>query len=231
MTLLTICQNAADEIGILRPTSVVGNGADEAAKLLRYAKKVGNQVMKGYEWQVLRKEQTFTAIAGETQTGILPSDFDRFVPETFWDRSGTRLLAGPVSAVEWQGLKAHSYAGRIPKFIYRGDSISVLPALGAGVSLAFEYVSKNWCQSSGAAPQATWAADADTAIVDEELITYGVIFEYLDGDGQPSTVAANRYMEYWKTLLGNERADANILAAGDLFGAGRHFTGAPASDG
>ena len=86
MTLLTIVKAAADEIQMPRPATVVGNDTPDAQRFLRYANKVGSSVMKKYAWQALRNEHTFTATATEEQTGALPDDFDRFVPETFWNR-------------------------------------------------------------------------------------------------------------------------------------------------
>ena len=228
MSLLTICQDSADGIGITRPASVVGNNDPEVQKLYRCAKKVGLRLMKVFPWQVLRKEQTFTSVATEAQTSILPSDFDRFCKETFWNRSTPALISGPVSNVEWQGLKAYSYSDtQFPKFAYRGDSVLVTPTLSAGDSLAFEYVSKNWCQTSGSVAQATWAADSDTGIINEELMTLGIIFDYLDAEGQPTQKAAMDFNDYYNTLTGNENPDAGMMVAGDIFGSGRHFDGVP----
>jgi hypothetical protein len=232
MSLLTICQNASDEVGIDRPVTVASNTNGEVQKLYRMAKKVGLKLMKTFPWQVLRSEQTFTSLATETQTAILPSDFDRFVPETFWNRTDKILISGPVHAVEWQSMKAIAYGdANIPKFAHRGDTVLVIPTLSAGKSLAFEYVSKNWCQSSGSVAQATWAADDDTGIIDEELITLGLVWEYLHAEGLPAGKAGMAYKEYFDALCDNDQPDGNILVAGDIFGGGRHHTGTPAVSG
>jgi hypothetical protein len=226
MTLLSICQAVADEISIIRPSTVVGNGNPEVQRLLRYAQKSGQRLMKSHAWQALRKEQTFTGIAGETQTGILPSDFDRFVPESFWNRSGKVLFTGPVSAQEWQSLKASSYTGR-NKFALRGSSVLVIPALAGGESLAFEYVSNKWCQSSGGTARTAWAADTDTGIIDEELLTYAMIFDYLDGEDQPSGAALAQFQRHMNTLLDNDQPASGVMTSADIFGGGRHYGGAP----
>lgn len=230
MTLLTICIAAADEVGIERPTSVIGSSQPDVQKLLRYANKVGTSLMKKVAWQVLRKERTFTSISGETQTGILPSDFDRFVPETFWNRTDIQLIAGPVSSVEWQGLKANSYGGD-PKFAYRGGSVLIIPTPSAGKSYAFEYVSKNWCQSAASVAQAAWAADTDTGIIDEELIVRAIKYNFLTDDGLPNGLAAAEFDEYFNILLANDQPDAGVMVAADIFGGGRHFTGSPPTSG
>jgi hypothetical protein len=230
MTLLSICQAIADEISIIRPSTIVGNSNPEVQRLLRYADKAGTRMMKSYPWQILRKEKTFTGVAGETQTSILPSDFDRFVPETFWDRTNQILFAGPISPVEWNSLKAASYQGN-NKFILRGDSVRVIPNLDGGESIAYEYVKKNWCQSSGGTEQAAWAADSDTGIIDEEMLIYAGIFEYLDGEGQPSGNALAQMRNYMRVLTENDQPAAGVMAAADIFGNGRHFDGNPTAFG
>ena len=228
MTLLDITNDVADEVDILRPSTIVGSVDPDARQLLRLANKAGRQIMKAFPWQALRKETTFTSVSGETQTGILPADFDRIVPETFWNRSTSKLLSGPVSPVEWQGLKTLNTTPTEPKFAYRGDAILTLPALSAGASLAFEYVSKNWCQSSGGAAQAKFAADTDTTIIDEELLTRAVVFEYLMAKGQPAAKAAADYQRYFNDLASNERASGGTVRVADIFGrGGRRFDGAP----
>lgn len=230
MTLLSVCNNAAYEVDLNPFATIVSNSDPGAAKLLRYAQKVGSRLMKAYPWQVLRKERTFTGISGSEQTGILPDDFDRFIPETFWNRSSGCLLSGPISSVEWQDLQARSFLGS-PKFIYRGGAVSIIPALGGGESLAFEYVGKNWCQSAGATAQTAWAADTDTGILDEELITLGVIYEYLAGEGLPTGAAADAYQDRYRLLAKNDEPRRKILVAGDIFGGGRHYTGEPSASG
>jgi hypothetical protein len=230
MTLLTICRDAADEIGIDRPSSVISNPQPHVQKLARYANKAGKQLMKNVAWQVLRKERTFSALGQETQTSILPSDFDRLVTETFWNRTAQRLIDGPVSATEWQSLKAFSYAGD-PKFAYRGDSILIIPVPSAGQTLAFEYVSENWCQSSGGTAQSAWAADDDTGIIDEELITRAVKYLYLTDEGLPNGGAAAELESYLNDLVQSDQPGASVMVAADIFGGARHFAGAPATSG
>lgn len=227
MTLLSICQGAADEVGITRPSSVAGSAQTEAQKLFRYANKAGNRLMKVYAWQDLRKEQTFTALGQETQTGILPADFDRFIPETFWDRTNKVLVTGPITAVEWQTRKAQGYTGVFRKFIYRGSSILANPVFDGGESLAFEYVSSKWCESAASVAQTAFAADTDVPLIDEELFVDAVVFEFQTGEGLPIT----RSFDYANLAIDNDQPSSQILVAADIFGGGRHFSGIPGAGG
>lgn len=228
MSLLTICQNAADEIGISQPSTIVGNTDSEARKLLRYSNRVGTRLMKKVPWGVLRAEETFTALNQEIQTGILPSGFDRFIPETFWDRTNRHLLSGPVTPVEWNSIKsANTVGGR--KFILRADQVHIYPIMSGGQVLAFEYVTENWVLNASSVAKASFTVDTDTSRIDEELITKGVIWAFLQGEGLPYLEAKQEFNDYFDIILENDQPDSGIMVAGDIFGGGRHFTGEPGS--
>lgn len=229
MTLLDICNATADEVDLLRPVTIANNPAPDAQKLFRYANKVGARLMRAHCWQALRKQQTFSALGQEEQTGALPSDFDRFVAQTFWNFGTNRLVSGPISPVEWQGLRAVSSSDTYlnPKFIYRGGAVSIFPAPGAGDSMVFEYVNKNWATSAADADQAKFLVDTDTSKFNEDLIIAGMVFEWLEGEGQPSVVAANQYQLLLDELVANDEPTPGIAVAGDIFGPGRHFDGTP----
>lgn len=228
MTLLTICQAIADEVGIDRPVTVAANTAPGPQKLLRMVNKVGKQLMKSYDWQVLRVGGTFTGLGQETQTSFIPADFDRFVPETVWDTTNNNMLVGPISPVEWNSLKAFSYNNTSRrKFIHRSNSILVIPIFSGSENIIFEYVSNQWCQSSGAVGQTAFAADTDTGILDEELLTRAAIVEYLATEGLPVGAAAGSFKEYLDLMTDHDNANTPILIADRIFGGGRHFDGAP----
>jgi hypothetical protein len=229
MSLLTICQNAADEVGITQPSSVVGNTNTEAQKLLRYANKIGNRLMKKVPWETLRTERTFTALNQEIQNEILPSTFDRFVPETFWDRTNRFLLAGPVSSTEWNSMKGSGdVSGR--KFLLRGGVISIYPVPSGGQLYAFEYISNYWAQTAAGVAKEKFTLDTDTSLINEELVTQALIVAFLKSEGLPYLEAQQEYNEYFETMLENDQPSSGIMMSGDIFGGGRHFTGEPGAN-
>lgn len=228
MTLLSICQDVADEIGIARPTTIAGSTNADETKLFRLANKVGYDLSTAFTWQDLCKEHTFSAISGEEQTGILPDDFSRFVPNTFWDRSGIKLITGPINPVQWQSLKANTRYLVERKFIYRGDSIFIYPVMAGNEDLAFEYSSNEWVRSAGDDAQTKFESDTDTSLIDEELLTLGVLFQLLESDGLPSGLANKQFQDRFDMLVGNESDNDAILSTGDIFGQGRGWLGSPA---
>lgn len=229
MTLLSLAQSAADKIGIRRPTVILTSTDGEVQKLLRNInEEVADQIASAY-WQQLRTEQTFTGISGSVQTSILPSDFNRMVPETFWNRSAQQLVTAVASAVEWQNLKAISYLG-IPKFVIRGNSLYILPALAGGESLAFEYISNNFARAaSGGAAQSSFLLDADTTVLDEPLIALGAIWRYKADEGLPFVADKQKYDLRRDLLLGNNEPTSDIMLSADIFGGERAYSGAPSA--
>lgn len=227
MTLLSICQDVANEVGISKPSTITGSSDPDETKLLRLANKTGSMIMRKYDWQDLCAEFTGTAIAGQAQTGLLPSGYSRIVPDTFWDRSGTKLITGPISPVQWASLQANTRTLIERKYIYRGGTISIYPEMAGSETLTFQYVSKNWCESSTGTAQPAFAADADVAIIDEELLTLGITYQFLENDGLPFGVALQQYNDCFDQLIENESNNASTLLTGDIFGQGRGFLGEP----
>lgn len=183
MTLLTLAQAACDIIGMPRPTSVMA-GADQTARtMLSLAQREGRALARRWTWTALRKQQTFTTVAQTVQTGAVPSDFDRMVSETFWNRTRRLLVQGPVTPEEWQGLVASSAAPVYSAFQIRAGQIELYPSPPAGQTCAYEYVSTQWCQSASGTGQTAWAADTDTGLLDEELTTLGLVWRFKQSRG------------------------------------------------
>ena len=63
-------------------------------------------------------------------------------------------------------------------FRYRGGDILVQPVPTAGDTFAYEYVSTQWCESSGGTDQSAWAADADVGLLPERLMKLGIIWRW-----------------------------------------------------
>jgi hypothetical protein len=187
MTLLTIIQSAAEAVGVPAPSAVVSTTDIQIKKLYRQAQIEGRFLSRRHNWTDLVKEQTFTSVAAELQGALSAliddNDYRKLVNRTAWNRSQQDHLGGPLNSVDWQLLKASSISGPYYNLRIWRSNIYLQPAPTAGDTIAFEYVSKHWCQSSGGTGQAAWAADADTGILDEELMEQGVIWRFLRASG------------------------------------------------
>ena len=231
MSLLSMANAVADESKGPRPVTIIGNTSVEARQILRLLTKVGIRLMKIYPWQILRFEKAFTAPGVETLLSAdnMPSDFNRFIPETFWDQDTNNLLSGPIKPVEWNGLKTQTYASQNKKFIFRAGAILTVPVFDSGVNVAFEYVGENWVDiTAGGTPKAAFTIDTDVALLNEELMIAVTKYEYLKDEGQPWLAAAKDAKDALDTECDNDAKTTKITVAGDIFARNtRHFQGAP----
>jgi hypothetical protein len=212
MSLLTMCQHAARMCGVPAPTTIVGNNDLRAVQLLACAQEEGEELAKGlipltggrHYWQAIRKEATITTSNGDYDYA-LPSDFAFFVPDTGWDRTNNRplYLDNPQ---EWQ-LSKSGITGNIliyRSIILRGNFILVDPTPTSSDTLAYEYISKNFCQSSGGTGQSAWAADTDTGILSEDLMRKGIKWRFKRAIGAPFDSDRSDYeMERRGTMSGD----------------------------
>lgn len=184
MSLLTIIRSACRRIG-LTPPNVVASSTDATTGLLyELAQEEGRALSKYGDWKILRKEKTFTTVAAETQTDTpIPSDWDAFIDNTFWNRTRRIRLYGPLNPDDWQRYKAGSTFPITNCFTIRGTSWLIRPIPAAGDTIYYEYRSNQWCQSSGGTAQSAWAADSDTGILSEDLMADGIIWRYKQDRG------------------------------------------------
>lgn len=183
MSLLTLVQNAAKQLGLTSPASAYNATDQQVIQLVALAQLEGVELSKRHDWTVLTKEKTFTGTAAAAQTGAIPSDFDRFVNETFFNRTQKKPVDGPLSPQDWQFAQSVVAQTITESFRKRGTDLLITPTPNGTDTYAYEYISTQWCESSGGTDQSAWAADTDTGILSEDLMTLGVIWRFLRAKG------------------------------------------------
>jgi hypothetical protein len=180
MALLAMIQKAAKKLNLNSPSAVIGNTNKETIQLLNIADEEGQDLAQRYRWQRLVEESTFTSVATESQgsmTTLAGTDYGWLCNDTVWNRTRNRRMF-PVDDVQWQGLKSNTITGPDEYFRIRGNTFIVIPTMTAGHTVAFEWVSKNWCETSGGTGQSAWAADTDVGVLDENLMGMGIIWRF-----------------------------------------------------
>lgn len=193
MTLLSFINEAQDTLSLPRSNVVASSTDANVRMLLALSKQEGRQLARRFTWEALITEQTFTSIAATEQTNAVPSDYERFVNNSMFNRSQKRRVTGPLNAREWQAQQALSASLLTDAFRIQGGDIQIIPTPDAGDTYAYEYVSKNWCQSSGGTGQAAWAADSDTGVLSEDLMLLGLIWRFRKARGFDYAEEFNTY--------------------------------------
>lgn len=206
MSALTIVQNACAKLGLPVPDALFSSTNSQTIQLRSLMNKEGKELAGSgptdHAWTKLIMEKTFTTTAAAIQTGAVPTDFGRYLNETMWNRTTVIQAYGPVSAQAWQNWQAQS-AITMPNFgfRFRGGSLLFFPTPTAGQTIAYEYVSTYWAQTSLAAGLAAMTADTDVGVLDETLIELGVIWRFLQAKGLDYAEAYRTYqMEVAKAV-------------------------------
>jgi len=172
---------------ILRCTGVqvstVFSSTDQiAVEMADLANEVATDIAKSYDWR------TLTKIATVTGTGALayalPADFDRMTLGAEVDDSATWFWGyEPFTSVnDWMRFRSGTYSIISPGgWIIIGGELQFYPAPNGNAE--YPYISKNWARSSGDEPKAAFTADDDTFLLDERLLTLGLIWRWMAQKG------------------------------------------------
>lgn len=219
MSRLTIVQAARKRVLQYAPTLVSSESSDTAVIALgELANQSGIDLVRRHEWTFLQKEQTFTALAQEVQTSMIPADFDRFIDETWFNRSKTRRILGPLTPVEWQRRKTLQASPVFESFRVRGSDVLMIPNPEAGDTLVFEYISKNWVDTNadGAGEASTFSADTDTPLFDEELMTLDITWRYLSAQGMDYSEPFRSFELALADRIARDGGNETISLTGDM---------------
>jgi hypothetical protein len=225
MTLLSVVQTACDELALPRPLSLVNSSDDQIRQLTALVNREGKELVKRHTWAVLNKEASIVTVAAQ-DAYALPSDFDRFIDQTFWDRSQRRAVMGPDTAQMWQWRQSEQVASEFYRqFRIRGtaaNNLLIFPTPGdSGQTLYFEYISRNWARSAADAEQSSMSLDTDYPVFDEDLMVLGVIWRFLRAKGLDYADYLMSYQARYGALVASDGGGAQVLAttrhAFDLF--------------
>lgn len=186
--MLSIVNDAAARLSLVQ-TPVVTTSQDRQITQLWYLlNEVGHAMAEHYPWQALVNEWLFSTVNSPTQTSALPVDFDRFINNTTFNRSTRRGVLGPITARRWQAIQAQPvYSLIYLSFRIRTGDYIMTPTPPAGETIALEYVSTNWVigdpSQPDPGPKPKFDQDTDTTLLDEEVLTLGLVWRFLRAKG------------------------------------------------
>jgi hypothetical protein len=189
MSLITIVQDACAELSLPSLATVVGNDVSNGPMMLRLAKDELNSLAGRSDWVALLKNNVFfaTSTAVQVTASALPTDLDRLVNDSFFNRTSSQKIRGPISVEEYQALNANVISSNDPAYRIRGSTFLMWPDPTSGHLLAYEYVSTQKVRSSGGTAQVNWQADGDTCLFREDIVTLGLIWRYKKAKGRAYT--------------------------------------------
>lgn len=184
MSLLSVVQSVSRLLRLPVPTTVSASSDGQVLQMWELLNEEVADLSSFHPWQVLTTEYSITTLNQEAQTGGVPADLDRWVPDSFYNRSTRRPLTGPVDPQQWQAIKAYPYLSTVYLLWRERQGVFyITPAPPAGQLIYGEYISNSPIRSFGGAPQTTYLNDADYSILSEQLMGLGLRWRFLKAKG------------------------------------------------
>lgn len=177
MTLLTIAQGLAKNVGMQVPSSVVGNAAREWVEALQFINETGEELARRVDWGQLQAQTTLTG-TGAAVDHALPADFAR-LNQGVCVKTSAGAIVRPLSRAEWSDLGPVEGSPRY--FLLEGTTIALWPYLANAATATALYQSTNWTDAGAAA----FTVDTQAALFDEDLVLKGAIVRWRRQKGMP----------------------------------------------
>lgn len=135
-----------------------------------------------------------------------PTDFDRIVDDTQWDKSQNWPVYGPETGQQWQWLKSGFVASTpIYRFRQLGSLFQVWPPLNVNDYVGFEYISNFWVAvtASTTLSKAAFTVDTDTCVFPDRLMITGLKYRFAEAQGM---ARAQAYQADWTRQLSIAKA-------------------------
>jgi hypothetical protein len=147
---------------------------------------------------------------------VLPSDYDRLIDKTEWDKSKHWEMMGPETGQQWQWLKS-GFISTGPRLRYRvlGGFLQVWPPAGIADTVGFEYVSKNWVLAASDAvtpSKASLTLDTDSCIFADRLMVIALKHKYFQVKGF-GDIYLNEYNRALDIAKANDGASPTLSMA------------------
>jgi hypothetical protein len=171
--------NASSIVGLDTTYQITGNGINQATYI--QSAPSGSTIPLSQPAIVTATGTTFTLTKVKY---AMPSDYDRVIDDTDWDKSKHWKMLGPETPQQWEWLIS-GYVSTGPRIRFRiwGNYFQIWPAIGTADTLGFEYVSNAWASSASGTAQTSFTADTDTCIYPDRLMVAGLKLKYFSVKG------------------------------------------------
>lgn len=148
----------------------------------------------------------------------MPTDYDRQIDRTHWDKTKHWEMLGPETAQQWEWLIS-GYISTGPRIRYRifGDYFQIWPFVASAETIGFEYISRYWVFGAGSIDntpnQQRFTTDTDTCMFPDRLMVNGLKLRYYDAKGLDSTALQIAYQSELDIAKANDAGSATLSFA------------------
>lgn len=183
MTLLTVCQEVADVIGLTRPAAIL-SGTDQISRQMLGLVKETLDELGLMDWPILQVAYSFNTANGTSQYN-LPADFGRETGDTAYAAARYYAVRGSMTPGDWARQRNNLPSLGSYKFRIFGNplKLNLTPTPTAVEAIVFEYQTTNRVRLTGGTFSATFTDDTDVTLMPEELLKKGLKWRFMRRKG------------------------------------------------
>lgn len=204
MTVLATIQRVSAKIGVGRPIAVFSSDEREHSELAECANEVAELVAKSHDWQVLKRQQTFTG-NGVTTGFPLPDAYDR-MPKS--QAVYTSRLDCPLMHVsghdDWLDMTLREYTLATGSWTLIGGRVEFYPVLENAETASFYYMTDLTVVDENNVQKSAFTADTDEFRLPERLLRLGMIWKWKADKGLPADA---HYATFMQAMSEEQAAD------------------------
>lgn len=203
-TLLNIIKAVTSEVGFPQPAEVLASQVQTVQQLKQLVIAACDELLDEFDWQRVLRLHTITTSAGVTLYP-LPTDYHRIVSDTAWSAMNTMPAYGNMGAPVWEEQRVRNFSASQTRFRLIGNQVEVYPAPGAGETITFAYISKNYViDGTNGLPKAEFSLDSDTTVFHDRLLTNFVKLKLLQVKNLDSRAVAQDFNASLESAKGND---------------------------
>lgn len=206
---LATAQGVMDELGLDRPSSLIGSADPNARRLVVLTNATGQALYRAHDWSVLAREYPFTTEA-DVDNYAIPEDWGRGVGSTAWDRTTYWRVRGNLTPGQWQVRRSSLAISPAMRFGYRAivgprQAAFLLDPVPTGAhDLVIEYVSRWWAEDSSGDGKEEFVTDTHHVRLDDELFRLGLMWRVRKAYGFPYADDRADYEAQLKSAKAND---------------------------
>lgn len=210
MTALTMAQNASLSLGLASPSTIVGT------QMLALLNLEGQDLASRGQWVAMKRLNSFTLSTASANQGAMNStvvtagDFGYMLGQTFWNLDLKLPIYGPLNEVQEQILLAYGILGPFQQWTIRQGSLYVYPQPSSADDTTFEYMSTFYAKSGAGALKSAFTLDADTGVLDESIMTLGLMWRWKRANGLDYAQEFDIYEKRVTDALGRDAANKRL---------------------
>jgi hypothetical protein len=210
-SLRTLLSAVLGESGFLVPTSFVGSTAPDDLQMVYLANRAANYLREqGFNKLVKRNTTTLTTAT----TYDLPSDYLEIVADTMRIVGRIDVANFPAQANWWSYLQSMAGPVGIPVNVRIINGLLNVYSPTDGDVIAYEYISNMPITDvTGATPKASFTADDDLWLLDDDLLVLEVRWRFLQAKGLDWQSVAMEAKSYRNSVRGRDAGSQTLTPA------------------